>query len=71
MGWSASKILETPLKKAKLITYDGKDMTLREWSNYLKIEYPTLCSRIYTLKWDYDKAFTKTIAKKNIKNKPN
>jgi hypothetical protein len=45
-------------KRERLITYSGKTQNLRSWSEELNIPYFCLRSRLNTLKWTVEKAFT-------------
>lgn len=45
-------------KRERLITYRGKTQNLRAWSEELNIPYFCLRSRLNTLKWSVEKAFT-------------
>ena len=41
-----------------LVEYHGKSQSLKQWSEELGIKYCTLVSRIDTLQWDTERAFT-------------
>ena len=45
------------------ITYNGKTLTMKEWSSILGIHYATLKSRLDTYGWTIDKAFNTDIKK--------
>ena len=45
-------------KRERLITYKGKTQNLRAWSEELSIPYFCLRSRLNTMKWTVDKAFS-------------
>ena len=45
-------------KRERLITYNGKTQNLKSWSIELNIPYFCLRSRLNTLKWTVEKAFT-------------
>ena len=45
-------------KRERLITYNGKTQNLRAWSEELSIPYFCLRSRLNTMKWTVDKAFS-------------
>jgi len=43
------------------IEYNGERRLLKDWSVILNIKYSTLFSRIYTRKWDIERAFSEPI----------
>lgn len=45
-------------KRERLITYQGKTQNLRAWSEELGIPYFCLRSRLNTMKWTVEKAFS-------------
>lgn len=45
-------------KRERLITYHGKTQNLRAWSEELEIPYFCLRSRLNTMKWTVEKAFS-------------
>lgn len=51
------------------IEYRGRRLTLKDWSQVLKIRYSALYSRIYMLDWDIDTAFTTPVRQKTFKSK--
>ena len=54
-------------KRERLITYNGKTQNLSDWAKELDLPYFCLRSRLNTLKWTVEKAFT-TPYKKGDKN---
>lgn len=54
-------------KRERLITYNGKTQNLSDWAKELELPYFCLRSRLNTLKWTVEKAFT-TPYKKGDKN---
>lgn len=67
--WSYSKTpnLDIPTKSGKLISFQGKTMTLKDWSIETGIPYGTLQARIYN-GWSAEKALTSPVdkSKRNI-----
>lgn len=58
-GFSLEQALSVNGKKReRLITYRGKTQNLRAWSEELNIPYFCLRSRLNTMKWSVEKAFT-------------
>lgn len=53
-------------KRERLITYGGKTQNLKSWSEELNIPYFCLRSRLNTLKWTVEKAFTTPYGGKQI-----
>lgn len=45
-------------KRERKITYNGKTQNLTQWAKELNIPYFCLRSRLNTLKWTVEKAFT-------------
>lgn len=45
-------------KRERLIEYNGKTQNLTQWADELKIPYFCLRSRLNTMKWTVEKAFT-------------
>lgn len=66
--WSSKKEQSNNQRINKIVTYNEKTQTLRQWSEELKIDYNTLFSRINTSKWSIEKAFKTPI---NINYKRN
>lgn len=58
--WLDRKLQARNTRRTKLIEYQGKFMTLMEWSQLLEIKRSTLAQRIYVYKWDIPRAFTKS-----------
>lgn len=54
-------------KRERLITYNGKTQNLSDWAKELDLPYFCLRSRLNTLRWTVEKAFT-TPYKKGDKN---
>ena len=54
-------------KSGHLICFQGKTMTLKDWSEHIGIPYGTLCARIYS-GWSVEKALTTQIynSKRNV-----
>lgn len=46
------------------ITFNGKTMTLKQWSKEIGVKYRTLSQRILVLGWDIDRAFTEPVDKR-------
>jgi hypothetical protein len=44
------------LGTGRKIDFDGKSMTVREWSEHLGIKYTTLLRRLNVMKWPLEKA---------------
>ena len=67
--WSYSEEpnLDIPKKSGHLICFQGKTMTLKDWSEHIGIPYGTLCARIYS-GWSVEKALTTQIdnSKRNV-----
>lgn len=55
--WTDTYTQMNNTRKTKKYTYDGKSLTLKEWSRILNIPYTTLRSRVLEMKWDLDYAF--------------
>lgn len=55
-------------RTTKRFEYNGKNLTLVEWSKLLGISADTLASRIYTRKWSVERALT-TPVYTNTRNK--
>ena len=54
-GWSAEKTIETPVRKAKLVTNSlGESHTLDEWAAITGLSRDVIYSRIYNLGWNVD-----------------
>lgn len=72
-GWSVADALTKPIKKRKsreelLISFNGEEHTLSEWSKILNIKRETLKSRLHN-GWSIEKAFTSNVKYKNNINK--
>ena len=68
-GWSVADALTKPIKKRKskeelLISFNGEEHTLSEWSKILNIKRETLKSRLHN-GWSIEKAFTSNVKYKN------
>lgn len=48
--WSTKLIQNNNRSNTKLYTYEGKTMTIKEWSRYKNVNYSTLRSRLYKYK---------------------
>ena len=48
----------TSQKRERMITYNGKTQNLTQWAEELNIPYFCLRSRLNSLKWTVEKAFT-------------
>jgi hypothetical protein len=57
------KAFTTPMED--LIEFNGKKMTLYEWSKELGILYGTLHARLYKAGWSVERAFTKPLGKQS------
>ncbi len=55
--WVTSKQNTNNCRSNKVIEYRGEIHTLSEWSEILKINYKTLCGRLYS-GWSIERAFT-------------
>ena len=56
--WANAKTQASNKRTSHLISYNGKTQTMKQWADELGIKYPKLASRINTLHWDIEKAFT-------------
>lgn len=56
--WADAKTQANNTRRNINITYNGKTMTLKQWSFELKIKYRTLSHRILKLGWSVEAAFT-------------
>ena len=65
LGWSIDRALTNDLDRgnrgARLYEYEGKRLTLREWSELKGISLSTLSVRVYTLKMTMEEALTKPV----------
>ena len=59
--WATLKEQNNNKRTNKLITYNNKTMSVKEWSNKLNINYATLYQRIYKLNWSVKKALNKNL----------
>lgn len=55
------------MRKAKFFTYDGKTLTLREWSKETGISQQVLANRVYGLKWGIERALTEPVRNHGMK----
>jgi hypothetical protein len=53
-----------------ILEYDGKRMTIAEWSEYNGIKAATICRRIYVQRWPLSEALTREPIKKLPEIKP-
>lgn len=52
----------------RVITYNGKTQTLKQWCNELDLPYKQTHARIYKSKWSIEKAFSEIYRKEKICN---
>lgn len=52
--WVTNKIQQNNKRSNKILKHNGKEMTMSEWADYLKIPYTTLRSRISRCKSESD-----------------
>lgn len=63
--WATRKEQAKNTRRTHYITYQDKTMNMKDWANYLKIDYHTLANRILTYKWSIEKSFTTSVRKQN------
>lgn len=70
-GWSVERALtekvDNTIFKEKLYTFNGKALTLKEWSKELGINYRTLTCRLYTHKWPIERVLSQPVKKRTTK----
>jgi len=54
--WANLKTQANNRRNNKLLTYEGKTMTISQWADYLKIKFSTLRMRLYR-NWSIERAF--------------
>lgn len=54
--WSTPKEQANNTRRNVMITYNEKTQTLAQWADETGVNYHTLWARIYTYKWDIDRA---------------
>lgn len=66
-SYSENPNLDIPKKSGHLIFFQGKTMTLKDWSEHIGMPYGTLCARIYN-GWSVEKALTTPVdnSKRNV-----
>lgn len=56
--WVTSKIQSNNIRSNHYVEYNGKRQTVAEWADELGINYDTLFGRLFTKKWDVEKALS-------------
>ena len=54
--WSTQKEQCNNQRRVKLYKYEGKEHSIKEWSEIKNVPYGSLQQRIYKLKWSFEKA---------------
>lgn len=65
LGWTITEAIETPVDsrfggagRGKKYSYNGKNLTLSEWSKELGLNCEVLIQRLHALNWSLEKALT-------------
>ena len=66
--WATVKEQNNNKRNNRLVSYNGKTMTVSQWAEISGIRYDTLLSRIKVLKWDIEKAIKTPVKKYNHRN---
>lgn len=64
--WVDMKTQQNNRSNNHLVTYNGKTQTLAQWCDELKLNRPSITSRIVTMGWTVERAFTEEIKKKKL-----
>ena len=56
--WATMKVQSNNTRTNRIITFNGKTQTMKEWANELNINYQTLSTHINRDKWNVVKALT-------------
>lgn len=65
--WTDPKKQANNRRSCVIYTHDGRSMNLREWCDYLNLNYKLVYNRIHKCGWDFEKAITEPcdITKRN------
>jgi hypothetical protein len=63
--WTTCKEQSNNQRRNRLITFEGKTLTLTQWASLKEIKLSTLVSRLDYLKWSIEKALTTPVQKQN------
>lgn len=58
--WVNAKVQNNNRRNNVLITYQGKELTLKQWCDELNISYIKAYQRLYRLHWSVDEVFSST-----------
>lgn len=61
--WATRQQQQRNRRSNRLITFQKRTQCLAAWASDLKINYNTLCSRLYTLNWPTERALTTPVKK--------
>ena len=64
--WVNMKTQQNNRSNNHLITYNGKTQTLAQWCDELKLNRQSMTSRIVTMGWSVERAFTEDIKKHKL-----
>lgn len=59
--WATNEIQANNKRTNRMITYDGKTQTVKQWADELGLNYYTLHSRITKRNWSIERALTKGV----------